>query len=89
MMNIQKEPYVNKMTKYKTSYSESLWWRGGIFIVEITPLLTVPIEVPYQIRDWIKENIRASCRHSYENIFIMKFRSKADLVAFKLRWYQP
>lgn len=87
-MNIQTGPCVNRMTKLDTKFTDDLWWRGGTWLIEMGPIISHPIETPPDIAEWMKENIRAWCRHSYKDIFLIKFRREIDVVAFKLRWYE-
>jgi len=74
----------NIMWKVKNSLIGSLWFKGGKYHVDLKAMNKKPIYVMI----WINQNIPKTVVEEipHRNYFYVKFRTREDLMAFKLRW---
>lgn len=83
------ESTVVKFKKYRQTFLERLKWKGGYYGFMVEPIYTLPVIVPSDIENWVKENTKAEILDRYQTLtldFIIRFRTMDEAAAFKLRW---
>jgi len=78
----------NIMLKVRNSLIGSLWFRGGKHRVDLKAMDKKPIYVIIWINQNIPKTVVEEIPHFnyYCDYYHVKFRTREDLMAFKLRW---
>lgn len=70
------------MVKLSTNIYEKIRWPGGKYVIRFNQL-----GYSSEIIQWIKDNIPNTCMtKDPTKLDLVRFKSKEDLMAFKLRW---